>query len=149
MNDRGSGNTNIAPRKNNATNSKLEAKFEVTNDKLVIELPIKTKSEANSFEHWTIKHARHKSQQRAVTYALKPHLPVIRLPCRVLLTRLAPRFLDKHDNLPMSFKYILDAICSIITGNYISGNADNDERITIAYDQVKSKEYGIRIEITF
>lgn len=138
----------IALKKNNATKAKLEAKVAIVNDVLVIELPIQTKSEANCFEHWTVKHARHKAQQRLVSHALKPHLSIIRLPCRITLTRLAPRFLDKHDNLPMSFKYITDCICSIITGNYVSGRADSDDRIEICYDQIKSKEYGIKIEIS-
>jgi hypothetical protein len=51
--------------------------------------------------------------------------------------------LDKFDNLPMSFKYIVDAVCAIITGNYVAGKADSDERISISCDQVKSKVYGI------
>jgi hypothetical protein len=49
----------------------------------------------------------------------------------------------------MSFKYIVDAICAIITGNYVAGKADSDERISISCGQEKSKEYGIRIEITW
>jgi hypothetical protein len=114
-----------------------------------IYLPIKTKSEANCFEHWTVKHKRHKAQQRAVALALKPLCHHVKLPCRVYLTRFAPNELDEFDNLPSSFKYIVDAICAIITGNYVAGKADSDKRIKISCDQVKSKEYGIRIEITY
>ena len=126
-------------------------KFEI--EKIVssisITLPIRTKSEANSSEHWRIKYERHRKQKMIIFYALKPHKDKIKLPCKITLIRFAPRKLDAHDNLPMSFKYIVDAICSIITGNYLAGNADSDDRITIVYDQITSKEYGIRIDINF
>ena len=123
-------------------------KLEVSEGKILLDLPIQTKSEANCFEPWRLKHARHKQQQRIVAMALKPLRDKITLPCHVLLTRFAPVELDVFDNLPMSFKYIVDAVCAIITGNYIAGKADSDKRITIACCQIKSKEYGIRIEIT-
>jgi len=106
-------------------------------------------SEANCFEPWRVKHGRHKAQQRVVSLYLKPLRDQIQLPCKVMLTRFAPNELDKFDNLPMSFKYIVDAVCAIITGNNVAGQADSDYRICIACDQVKSKEYGIRIEITY
>jgi hypothetical protein len=117
--------------------------------KVNLDLPLQTVSEANCFEHWTKKHARHKNQQKIVALALKPLRDKIKLPCKILLIRLAPGKLDKFENLPMSFKYIVDAICAIITGNYVAGRADSDERISIACDQIESKLYGVRIEITF
>lgn len=127
---------------------KLDAKSEVSQGRIVIDLPIRTKSEANCFEPWRVKHARHKDQQRIVALGLKPLRDHIHLPCKITLTRFAPDELDVFDNLPMSFKYIVDAVCAIITGNYIAGKADSDKRISISCDQVKSKAYGIRIEIT-
>ena len=127
----------------------IEIKSEVSHDKVIIYLPLRTVSEANCFEHWTEKRKRHKAQQRLVSFALKPHRDKIRLPCNILLTRFAPDELDTFDNLPMSFKYIVDAICAIITGEYRPGKADSDKRISIACDQIQRKEYGIRIEITF
>jgi hypothetical protein len=133
----------------NSLTVKEMMKSEICEGKLMITLPLRTKSEANCFEHWTVKHKRHKSQQAMVALALKPFHEQIRLPCKILLTRFAPNKLDKHDNLPMSFKYIVDAICSIITGNFISGKSDSDDRISIEYDQSLSKEYGIKIEIIF
>jgi hypothetical protein len=129
--------------------AKLEAKSEVALGKVLLDLPIRTKSEANCFEPWRLKHARHKEQQRIVTLSLKPLRGLITLPCKIMLTRFAPDSLDNFDNLPMSFKYIVDAVCAIITGEYRAGKADSDKRITIACGQVKSKEYGIRIEITY
>lgn len=125
-------------------------KTEVSEGKVLIDLPLQTKSEANCFEPWQVKHGRHTQQQRTVALAMNPLRDKIQLPCKIMLTRFAPDSLDKFDNLPMSFKYIVDAICAIITGDYRPGHADSDSRIiSIACDQVKSKEYGIRIEITF
>jgi hypothetical protein len=124
-------------------------KSEVCEGKVILDLPLQTVSEANCFEHWTKKHARHKAQARIVALGLKPLRDKIKLPCKVMLTRFAPDELDTFENLPMSFKYIVDAICSIITGDYRPGRADSDKRISLACDQVKSNEYGIRIELTY
>lgn len=121
----------------------------VSEGKVTVDLPIQTKSEANCFEPWRVKHARHKEQQRIVALGLNPLRGCIQMPCRIMLTRFAPDQLDKFDNLPMSFKYIVDAVCAIITGDFRAGRADGDERISIACDQVKSNEYGIRIEVTW
>lgn len=129
--------------------AKRSAKFELSPGKVLVDLPLRTKSEANCFEPWRVKYARHQEQKRAVALALTPAREQIRLPCRIMLTRYAPDELDVFDNLPVSFKYIVDAVCSIITGEYRAGKADSDKRITIACDQEKSKEYGIRIEITY
>ena len=114
-----------------------------------MDLPLQTKSEANCFEPWQVKHGRHKDQQRVVAIGLTPLRDHVSLPCKIMLTRFAPDALDVFDNLPMSFKYIVDAVCAIITGEYRAGKADSDKRITIACDQVKSAAYGVRIEITF
>jgi hypothetical protein len=124
-------------------------KSEVLEGKVTVVLPIRTISEANCFEPWQVKHGRHKDQQRLVALGLNPLKGHIRLPCRIMLTRFAPDELDAFDNLPMSFKYIVDAICAIITGEYRAGKADSDKRISIACDQVKSDAYGIRIEVTY
>lgn len=112
-------------------------------------LPIRTVSEANNFDHWTKKHKRHRLQQKTVALILKPVKQHVKFPCHIKLTRYAPRKLDKHDNLPMSMKYILDACCAIITGNFKAGRADDDDRISISYDQVNSSQYAVKIEITF
>jgi hypothetical protein len=128
---------------------KIKPKSEFYEGKVILDLPLQTVSEANCFEHWTKKHERHKAQQRMVALALKPLRDNIKLPCKVMLIRFAPDDLDAFENLPMSFKYIVDAVCSILTGDYRPGRADSDKRISLACDQVQSKEYGIKIEITF
>ncbi len=122
---------------------------EITEGRVCITLPLRTVSEANSTEHWTKKHRRHKRQQLAISLALNPLKCQIKLPCHIKLTRFAPRKLDKHDNLPISMKYILDACCAIITGNFIAGRADDDDRISVSYDQETCSEYGVKVEFLF
>lgn len=143
------GNTKARGKRKKKPVAKIPMKTEFSEGKVLLDLPLQTVSEANCFEHWTKKHERHKAQQRMVALALKPVREKIKLPCKVMLIRFAPDDLDAFENLPMSFKYIVDAICAIITGDYRPGRADNDKRISLACGQVQSKEYGIRIEITF
>ena len=98
-------------------------------------------------EHWGDKQRRHKKQKSKVAYFLNPHQSKLSLPCHIFLTRFAPRKLDKFDNLPMSLKYILDAICEIITQDFRPGRADNTDKINVTYAQVNSKEYAVKITI--
>lgn len=142
-------NTRVASRRKKSTQAKLDINYEVSEGKVSLTLPLRTKSEANCFEHWRVKHERHKQQQFFVAYAMKDVKDLIQLPCKILFTRMAKNMLDKHDNLPMSFKYIVDCVCSILTGNKQAGKADSDERISISYDQIASKDYGIKIDFSF
>lgn len=64
------------------------------------------------------------------------------------MTRHAPKKLDRHDNLPMSLKYILDACCAVITNDYRPGRADDDENIQVTYNQVISKQYAVKIHFS-
>jgi hypothetical protein len=143
------GKAKVLTNKKKRTVGKITMKSEISDGRVLLDLPLQTKSEANCFEPWQVKHGRHKQQQKIVALALNPHRTKIRLPCNIMLTRFAPDELDKFDNLPMSFKYIVDEVCSIITGDYRPGHADSDKRISISCDQIQSKDYGIRIEITF
>jgi hypothetical protein len=148
INDRGKGKAKTPTKRKKRLATLIAMKSDFVDGKAVIDLPLQTKSEANCFEPWQVKHARHKAQQRVVALGLRPLREKITLPCRIMLTRFAPDELDAFDNLPMSFKYIVDAVCAIITGEYRAGKADSDKRISIACDQVKSDAYGVRIEVT-
>jgi len=119
------------------------------NDTVTLTLPLRTVSEANCFEPWQKKHKRHKAQKKAVFFAILEHKHLIKLPCRITFIRYAPKFLDKHDNLPISQKFICDQVCAEITGEHRAGRADDNELIEIKYDQVKSKVYGVKIIIEF
>jgi hypothetical protein len=128
-------------------------------EKITWEIPLKTVSEANSSEHWTVSSRRHRQQQffiRALFHALDKEVPV---PCVVTFTRINSRNLD-DDNLVSSMKWIRDEVSQCIfpetRKHYITkkgilrdvkGRADCDPRITWKYAQEKSKTLGIRIEI--
>lgn len=122
---------------------------QLSENSVQLNLPLRTVSEANTFEHWTESHKRHTIQKKTVALALNPVKSHVKLPCHIKLTRYAPDFLDEFENLPMSFKYIVDACCAIITGDFRAGRADGDKRIKLSCDQIKSEGYGIRIVITF
>lgn len=107
-------------------------------------VPLATVSEANTAEHWTKSSARHKKQKGIIKLHYLQVKQHVSLPCHMHIVRLAPRRLD-YDNLVISNKYLVDSLCEELTGNYIPGQADSDPRITISYDQEKSKEYGVKI----
>jgi len=125
--------------------------FKVVKDQnsIWITLPIRTVSEANNFDHWSVKGRRHKMQKGWVVMALATTKKLVNLPCKVTITRVASRALDQHDNLPMSLKFITDAICEELTGIKQAGMADNDDRIEIKFKQEKSSTHGVKVLIEF
>lgn len=146
----------------NSTDARCGPFLEKGDNWLKAMLPIFTATEANGgvkklsvvngktvykSEHWSEKSRRTQLQKGTVLYTLRPHQDFFSLPCEVKLTRYAPRKLDKHDNLPMSMKYILDSVCAVITGDYRPGRADSSEQIDVKYDQVVCDKYGVLIEI--
>lgn len=155
-------NTKVLPKIKNAP-AALQ-KLSITNGDNWVELmlPLITVSEANGGpkktfvrdgkthykgEHWTDKNTRHKKQKGLVFLTLKRFTKILTLPCLITLTRYAPTKLDRFDNLPMSLKWILDATCAVITGDYRPGRADDNELIDVKYSQVVSQEYGVKIHI--
>lgn len=114
-------------------------------------LPIRTASESNSSEHWTVKNKRHARQKGWINTLFKRAEGIVKLPCTVTLTRIAPRALDEHDNLRVSFKWIADAIASNLIPGKAAGRADDSKEITWQYKQERGNphEYGIRIELVF
>lgn len=112
-------------------------------------IPIKTISEANSPLNWRKKHQLHKQQKKSLFLNINKYQKYLKTPCKITMTRLSPRQLDKHDNLPCSMKYIVDALCAIITHDFTPGRADDNPNIQIQYDQEKNKEYMVKIKIEF
>jgi len=112
-------------------------------------LPIKTVNEANSREHWHKKATRHTRQKEATRFILASKVDETCLPCQIIFTRIAPRKLDQWDNLPMSFKWILDSLSELLIPGKATGQADSDNRIQVKYEQKKGDvgEYAIEIEI--
>lgn len=115
------------------------------------EIPVKTVSEANSSEHWTKKAKRHKLQKRWVrtTYPCDMPPPDPEAIYTICITRLAPRALDDHDNLPTSLKYIADAISEQMYPGLAIGQADSAKNLKWAYYQIKRnpKEYAVQVQI--
>jgi hypothetical protein len=149
--EQGATTTHIKVKK--PRNVDLKENFEfgskIEGNKVILSLPIKTISEANCEQHWTTKHKRHKKQKDVIFWAFLEVKHLIKLPCTLTFVRYAPKFLDKHDNLPMSMKWICDALCAEITGDFRAGRADNSDQIEIKYDQVKLSVYGVKIIIEF
>lgn len=105
-------------------------------------IPIKTVSEANKREHWSVASARHKEQKQIIRVELWAHKVPKTLPCRVHMTRTSPRMLD-DDNLQSALKYIRDAVSEYLIPGTRPGMADNDPQIKWSYAQAKQKEQGI------
>jgi len=116
--------------------------------RIELTLPIKTLSEANKFEHWQARAKRQKIYLDLIRLAMGPILSEIRLPCVITCKRYGVRLLDAWDNLPMSFKKIVDLVAELLTGKG-RGRGDGDPRLSWRYDQEKSKAYGIRITFEF
>lgn len=112
-------------------------------------LPIVTVSEGNLFEHWTKSNARHKRQKKDINHYLSELSAYKNKKITVKLIRIASRKLDAHDNLRMSFKFVVDAIADILNPGKAAGRADDTDLIEWQYDQEKGKpkEKAIRVEI--
>lgn len=108
-------------------------------------------SEGNKTDHWALKHARNqKRKQYLKTYGQSMNLAIgdVELPCKVMLTRIAPRKIDS-DNLVTTGKFFRDYIADLLIPGLAPGQADSDKRIQWEYAQEKGKvrEYALRIEI--
>jgi hypothetical protein len=106
---------------------------------------VKTVSEANCSQHWVKKKKRHDIQKKSIWAFFKRDRPKIPFPCRIKLTRLGKKILD-DDNLPVSMKYIRDAIADQIFPGLAPGQADNDKRLSWEYNQQISKDYGVLVQ---
>lgn len=111
--------------------------------------PIITVSEANSSEHWLKKSKRHKLQKKWIWIYWKKQNYTVKTPCVITLTRIGGRKLDVGDNLPMSLKYVRDAISEMIHPNLPPGKADDDPLITWLYNQEPGDFKGVKINIEY
>lgn len=115
---------------------------------VLVRVPLRTVSEANSHEHWRLRQQRAKQQRFAVGLQVKPKVEGLVPPLNVLITRVAPRQLDS-DNLAASNKHVRDAVAECL------GIDDGDERIAWLYSQRRAEQgeawtvagYGIEIAI--
>lgn len=113
--------------------------------------PFRTKSEANRSqrEHWATTHRR-AQKQRSTVYLMLRHLlpPPPPLPLVVHVTRVAPRPLDPHENLPASMKHVVDGVSDYLAGAHGQGQ-DRQEGLVFNYAQRRGKprEYGVEIQL--
>jgi hypothetical protein len=155
-------NTTTPPKEEMSRKGRLKQELNQGSNWIEFLLPIETFSEANGGrkkcitlngrktykkEHWSDANARHRKQKGYVFLCIKPHRHLLKLPCHVTLTRYASSKLDRADNLPMSMKWIYDAVCAVITGDYRPGRADDSEEINVTYKQVICDEMWVRIRI--
>lgn len=114
-------------------------------------IPLKTVSGANSREHWAAKAKRVKAERSATALAilvagakttLRGYAPQVSR-IVVTLTRVSPRQLDSHDNLPSSMKGVVDALCDSM---HID---DRDSRFAVVYQQQRGavRQYAVLVEI--
>lgn len=128
----------------------FEANVELERGRITLLLPIKTISEGNCSEHWQRKAKRHRQQQGRVQMFMCNYRELIKLPCTITVTRIAPRNLD-FDNFVYGQKWVVDAICDQLVPGLRPGRADADERIKINYKQEKGapKFYATRVMFEF
>jgi hypothetical protein len=113
---------------------------------LVITLPIRLISEANSHQHWRLRQKRAKAQRSIVALRLREPLGSefrnLRGPVVVTITRVAPRALDL-DNAWSSAKHAIDGVADAF------GIDDRDPRITWRVEQRRGapKTYAVEIRI--
>jgi hypothetical protein len=110
---------------------------------------LRTVSESNCSDFRFKKSKRHREQKNKVKIHLLQAKPVITLPCHVVLTRISPRKLDDHDNLRVSFKWIVDAVAEYLIPGKAAGRADDSKKITWDYKQERgiAHEHAVSIEI--
>jgi len=107
-------------------------------------LPIRAESIANRREHWTTR-ARRAQQHRdtAKWHCIASSTTRPTLPCVITLTRIAPRALDAHDNLPISLKNTVDGIADYL------GIDDRDPRVRWEYAQRRGEPKQYAVEVAF
>lgn len=70
-------------------------------------------------------------------------------PCKVIITRIAPRMLDTIDNLPMSVKFVIDTVADMLIPGLKPGRADGDSRVKFEIQQRKGDVRENALEIFF
>jgi len=115
---------------------------------LKITFPIKLISEANNFDHWRVKKKR-KDAIKLIMRSKLSQLDPPELPCKITITRIAPRPLD-IDNLWYTQKTCIDIICDFLIPGLKPGLADSSSQIELDCKQRKGKarEYAVEVEIS-
>ena len=105
----------------------------------MIVVPLRTGRGMNQHEHWRSRNGRNQREQEAVGWMLKTAKRP-RVPCSVLLTRVAPSGGLDDDNLVSSLKNVRDAVAKWI-------GVDDRERMQVRYRYAQLRgPWAVRIE---
>jgi len=111
---------------------------------VMIDVPVRLKSEANQRGHWRGGYQRSKQQKDAVLCAwLQAGRPKVIPPCLVTITRFGAGVMDS-DNLQRAAKAVRDAVAK-----HVLETDDGSDLIRWEYRQEKTprKVYGCRVEV--
>ena len=102
-------------------------------------------SAANMVEQWYVRAKRVKEQRSMIKLVLQSHNFKPTLPAKIRLCRIAPKELDRDDNIQTAFKHIKDGI-----GDWFGLKNDNDTRLQFEYEQQsgEARYYGVRVTVT-
>jgi hypothetical protein len=112
---------------------------------LIFEFPMKTVSEMNRRDHWRTVHKRKAAQQREVDIEWKRAASggKVALPCRVVLTRIAPKTLDS-DNLASAMKATRDQVARLLG---VDDSPDSLAQFDCRQKAIGERKYSVRIEV--
>lgn len=111
---------------------------------MIITIPLRTVSEANSRTHWAAKAKRVRQQRTTVGLVVAAEMAIrgrVKAPCSVLLVRLGPTSGLDDDNLVGALKAPRDGVADAL------GINDRNPRVTWRYEQRRAKVWGIEIRI--
>lgn len=105
-------------------------------------------SAANMREHWATRAARVRKERQNFALGVVAagvgnqirEMPKLYRRIEVTMTRLAPRRLDRADNLPYSMKSFVDALAALL------GVDDGSDRLLVHFDQTKGP-YGLLVRL--
>lgn len=117
----------------------------VHNGLMVVDLPLRVSSSANTRDHWRVVMKRKQQHRGLIRMALAVPIVTARLAdypaWRVTFTRIGPKALDT-DNVAYACKSLRDSVAELLKVD------DGDlARVQFEYKQLKVSQYGLRIEI--
>ncbi len=118
-------------------------------DRVVVTIPIRTKSEQNCRDHWRVLSKRKRLHHAVTAAALSAVVPNTRAwirsglakPLRITMTRLGPRPMDS-DGAVSGSKYCRDEIA-----RWLAIDDGDDSAATWEYAREIAPHYGVRVEI--
>jgi hypothetical protein len=108
-----------------------------------IRFSLHTCSESNAHEHWRKRHRRAKAQRAITALFCRTALTKPAIPCRIRLTRIAPRKLDQG-NYQGSLKHVQDGVA-----DWLEIDDRRDDLVKYEYDQKRGqpREYAVMVEV--